>query len=78
MKFRKNIEVDAHDVDFNGIARMSSLMRYIQSAAQDQLTANGMSYNQLKEMKRAFILSKIKHHFFGLLSESSTSFSTLH
>jgi acyl-ACP thioesterase len=63
MKFRKNIEVDVHDVDFNGVARASSLMKYIQSAAQDQLTQNGMSYDNLKEMHRAFILSKIKIEF---------------
>ena len=63
MKFKKEIEVDVHDIDHNGIARMSSLMKYIQSAAQDQLTANGMSYNQLKVLNRAFILSKIKLDF---------------
>ena len=63
MKYRKQIEVDVHDIDHNGVARMSSLMKYIQSAAQDQLTENGMSYNQLKVMKRAFILSKIKIDF---------------
>lgn len=63
MKFKKTIDVDAHDVDYNGIARVSSLMRYIQTAAQDQLTANGMSYEQLRDMKRAFLLSRIKMEF---------------
>ena len=58
--YSKNISVDGHDVDFNGVARASALMRYIQTAAQDQLTDNGMSYDQLKEKKRAFILSRIK------------------
>ena len=63
MEFRKNIEVDIHDVDHNGVARLSSLMRYIQTAAQSQLTENGMSYDQLKEMRRAFLLSRIKMEF---------------
>ena len=63
MKFKKNITVDIHDVDFNGVARLSSLMRYIQSAAQTQLSENGMSYNELRSMNRAFILSKIKMEF---------------
>lgn len=63
MKYRKDLTVDIHDVDFNGVARLSSLMRYIQSAAQTQLSDNGMSYNALKEMHKAFILSKIKMEF---------------
>lgn len=61
--YSKSIEVDIHDVDFNGIARASSLMRYIQSAAQSQLTDNGLSYDVLKSKKRAFILSRIKMEF---------------
>lgn len=55
-----NHEVDVHDVDFNGIARVSSIMRYIQSAAQCQLTENGMSYDNLVKANRAFFISKIK------------------
>jgi acyl-ACP thioesterase len=35
-------------------------MRYIQTAAQCQLTDGGMSYDELKEKKRAFILSRFK------------------
>ena len=58
--FNINLFVDAHDVDFNGIAKTSSLMRYIQSAAQAQLTENSMSYDELKAMNRCFIISKIK------------------
>jgi len=58
--FKINTSVDVHDVDYNGIAKTSSIMRYIQSAAQSQLTAAGMSYDNLKERKRAFILSRFK------------------
>ena len=61
--FRTNLTVDIHDVDFNGVARTSALMKYIQSAAQTQLTENGMSYEKLQKMNRAFILSKIKMEF---------------
>lgn len=61
--FRKQIEVDVHDVDFNGVCRVSSLMKYIQTTAQQQLTENGMSYDELKDMKRAFIISKIRLEF---------------
>lgn len=63
MEFRTYLTADIHDVDYNGVVRTSSLMKYIQSAAQTQLTLNGMSYDELKNMKRAFILSRIKMEF---------------
>jgi acyl-ACP thioesterase len=62
-KYTKRISVDIHDVDFNGVARASSLMKYMQLAAQAQLTDNKMSYDELKERKRAFILSRIRLEF---------------
>ena len=63
MKFKTDLIADIHDVDINGVVRTSSLMKYIQSAAQTQLTLNGMSYDELRDMKRAFILSRIKMEF---------------
>ena len=63
MEFRNNIIADIHDVDYNGVVRASALMEYIQNAAQTQLTLNGMSYEELRGMKRAFILSRIKMEF---------------
>jgi len=62
-EFKTHITVDIHDVDSNGVARASSLMKYIQSAAQTQLTENGMSYDQLRAINKAFILSKITIEF---------------
>lgn len=61
--YQRGLEVDVHDVDINGVARASALMRYLQSAAQYQLTDNGMSYDMLKRKRRAFILSRIKIEF---------------
>jgi len=55
--------VDIHDVDYNGTARASSLMKYIQSAAQTQLTESGMSYEELRSRGCVFLLSKIKMEF---------------
>ena len=63
MKYKYNLAVDIHDVDANGEARASALMRYMQTAAQSQLTENGMSYDALKQRRRAFILSKITMEF---------------
>ncbi len=60
MEYRMKTQVDIHDVDFNGVAKTSSIMKYIQSAAQSQLTEGGMSYDELKSSKRAFILSRVK------------------
>ena len=60
MEYKIKTVVDVHDVDYNGIAKTSSIMKYIQSAAQSQLTEGGMSYDELKSMNRAFILSRVK------------------
>ena len=60
MEYRMKTEVDAHDVDFNRVANTPSIMKYIQSAAQCQLTEGGMSYDNLKSNNRAFILSRVK------------------
>lgn len=59
-KYRVPTVVDIHDVDFNGVAKTSAIMRYIQTAAQSQLADNGMSYDELKSRERAFILSRFK------------------
>ncbi len=59
-EFIKEVTVDPHDVDYNGVARASSVMRYIQSAAEAQLTEGGMSYEELRARGRAFLLSRIR------------------
>ncbi len=60
MEYRMRNIVDVHDVDYNGIAKASSIMKYIQTAAQCQLTENNMSYDNLKKNNRAFVISRIK------------------
>ena len=71
--YNKAVIVDAHDVDFNGVARVSSLMKYIQSAAECQLSDSGRSYGELKKANKAFILSRIKLEF----TESVRSYEAL-
>ena len=61
--YEREVEVDVHEVDFNGVCKASALMRYIQTAAQCQLTNIGMSYDQLKARGRAFVLARIKLEF---------------
>lgn len=58
--YSMNVSVNIHDVDFNGIAKTSSILRYIQTAAQSQLNDNGMSYDELKAENRVFLLSRMK------------------
>ncbi len=58
--YRMKTSVDIHDVDYNGIAKASSILKYIQSAAQAQLNDNGMSYDELRSSSRAFLLSRLK------------------
>ena len=60
MEYRMRTEVDVHDIDYNGVAKTSSIMKYIQTAAQCQLTEGGMSYDNLRSINRAFILSRVK------------------
>ncbi len=62
-EYKVKLNVDIHDVDFNGVARAAALMRYIQSAAQSQLTDRNLSYDNMKTMKRAFLLSRIRLEF---------------
>lgn len=61
--FSRELEVDVHDIDYNGVARASALFRYIQTTAQSQLTSGGLSYDELKRHGRAFLLSRIKVEF---------------
>ena len=57
--YKKQFTVDIHDIDYRGITKISSLMRFLQSSAESQLGENKMSYDELKTAKRAFILSRI-------------------
>ena len=61
--YTKKFEIDAHDVDYNGIARASALMRIMQSTAEAQLTDSHLSYDELKDRNRAFILSRMRMEF---------------
>ena len=73
--FRTKITTDIHDVDFNGVARTSAIMRYIQTSAQLQLTESGLSYERLREQNRAFLLSKIKLEIFGSIRAYETLYA---
>ena len=58
--FRINTHINVHDLDYNGIAKASAILKYMQTAADSQLAERGMSYDELRGIGRAFILSKLK------------------
>lgn len=61
--YSQDIRVDFHDVDVNGICRASALLKYMQTNAQHQLNEANLSYDELRAMNKAFILSKIRLEF---------------
>lgn len=64
MKWTENIKVSAHDTDINQVVSASSLIRYMQDAANSQLHDLGPSNEELRANGRAFILSRIVCDFY--------------
>lgn len=58
--FKFSTSINVHDLDYNGIAKTSAILKYMQTAADSQLAERGMSYDSLKNLGRAFVLSKIR------------------
>ena len=59
MKWTENIKVSPHDTDINTVVSASSLIRYMQDAANSQLHNLGPSNEELRADGKAFILSRI-------------------
>ena len=65
MKWRSEYCIDSHDLDFNGTARVSSLMRFMQESANTQCRTMGPSLESLREEKGlAFLLSRFSAGFY--------------
>ena len=75
-RFSAKQNVDFHDVDFNGICKASTLLRYMQSSAQRQLNDAKLGYDELKKQNRAFIVSRITLEFDGVVHEDDTLTAT--
>lgn len=66
MKWREAFSVDSHDLDFNGVARASSLIRMMQETANAQCRAMGPSLESLRdEQGLAFLLSRFSAGFYA-------------
>ena len=59
MKWTEYIKVSPHDTDINTVVSASSLIRYMQDAANSQLHNLGPSNEDLRADGKAFILSLI-------------------
>ncbi len=59
MRYTRESYVDIHDADFNGLARSSCVLRYMQSCAWEQMRVVGPSGKDLQKQGKAFIVSSI-------------------
>ncbi len=57
MRYPRETYVDIHDADFNGVARASCVLRYMQSCAWEHMRALGPSGKELQDRGQAFIVS---------------------
>lgn len=65
MKWRDEYRVDSQDLDYNGVARASVLMRFMQESANSQCRVLGPSLESLREEKGlAFLLSRFSAGFY--------------
>lgn len=66
MKWRNECRVDSHDLDYNGVARASALMRFMQESANSQCLHMGPSLESLRDEKGlAFLLSRFSAGFYA-------------
>ena len=65
MKWSENYFVNNHDLDFNGVARTSVLMRSMQECANAQCRHMGPSNEALREEGKAFLLSRFAAGFYA-------------
>ncbi len=59
MKWLGKFEFQSHDMDFQGVAKASSLVKYMQEAARKQLEVTGPTEKDMKANNSAFILCRL-------------------
>lgn len=65
MKWLEEYQVDSHDLDYNRVARASSLVRFMQEAANSQCRNMGPSLEDLRDKQGlAFLLSRFSAGFY--------------
>ena len=58
MIWTTHCEINSHDIDYNGIATVTAIMRYMQESANIQVREMGPSNESLRKKGHAFILSR--------------------
>ena len=64
MKWTEEYKINSHDTDINGIVRASLILRYMQETANTHLWNTRPSYEDLRKMDMAFVLTKIRMSFY--------------
>ncbi len=64
MKWHEKFEVSSHDVDYMGIAKASSTIRFMQEAANKQLEAMGPTTKEMTDAGKAFMLFRVAASFY--------------
>ncbi len=73
----KPITIASFDVDRNGNAKVSALMRYFQQIARENIDQFGMTYDFLRQNNIVFVLTKYKIKIHGkILSDNEYIFKT--
>ena len=62
-RYGYTLTADAHDADADGYLRPSSILRYLQTAANLQLHTYGPSNEELREKGQAFVLTRLSLDF---------------
>ncbi len=69
MAYIFNTEVSTHDIDINGNAKPSSVLRYLQEAANKNFADMGPSYNELIDNNLSFVVSRAAINILSPLKE---------
>ena len=59
MIYRYSFTINSHSCDYNGVARPSAVMTYLQEAANLQVKTCGPTYEEMKQNGQFFVLSRI-------------------
>lgn len=70
MAKERNIKICSYDVVYNATHKLSSLYKYFQQIAGDDLDAIGMTYEALLEKGIVFVLAKMKTVFYAPLRKN--------
>lgn len=69
MAYIFNTEVSTHDIDVNGNAKPSAILRYLQEAANKNFADMGASYNELIDNNLSFVVSRAAINILSPLKE---------